>query len=349
MEVILLKINFFGDINSVTGYGVHGKNLFEAISKKGIDIVQGDLIGVPCLAITMPEQWSLRSGNRHKPFIPFLVFEGSKMSAGWVHQCNQDYISELLVPSLHVKEVAEFSGVKKDITIASHGVNPENFNLNVKREGRIPDDGVFRFLMLGGWGQGIIDRKGFQYALKAFADEFRKYEKVELYWRINMVYNPGLNIIDEVKKLNLPKDRCEIKILHNELSIEELAGLYKACDCFIAPSMAEAFGIPCAEAMACGLPVITTNYSGMLDYVDGKTGWLIDVERMIPSQGLPSHIYENALWAEPSVKHLKELMRYAYEHKNECVKKGILGSKRIMNNFIWDKTADIVIKRFKNY
>ena len=58
-------------------------------------------------------------------------------------------------------------------------------------------------------------------------------------------------------------------------NIPGLAELYDAADCFVLPSQVEGFGLPLAEAMASGLPVITTNYSAQAEVV-GKAGILID-------------------------------------------------------------------------
>jgi glycosyltransferase involved in cell wall biosynthesis len=41
----------------------------------------------------------------------------------------------------------------------------------------------------------------------------------------------------------------------------ELAAFYRNADVFVYPSKLETFGIPPLEAMACGCPVITSNYS----------------------------------------------------------------------------------------
>lgn len=49
----------------------------------------------------------------------------------------------------------------------------------------------------------------------------------------------------------------------------KLAQIYRAMDVFALPTMGEGFGLPILEAMACGVPVIATDYSGHLDYAYG--------------------------------------------------------------------------------
>jgi len=56
---------------------------------------------------------------------------------------------------------------------------------------------------------------------------------------------------------------------------EELAALYRGARCLVFPSLYEGFGIPVAEAMACGTPVVTSAGSAMADVVGGA-GVLVD-------------------------------------------------------------------------
>jgi glycosyltransferase involved in cell wall biosynthesis len=55
-----------------------------------------------------------------------------------------------------------------------------------------------------------------------------------------------------------------------------LVDLYGMADAFILPSQVEGFGLPLAEAMACGLPVATTDYAAQAEVV-GKAGLLLPV------------------------------------------------------------------------
>ncbi|PKN17325.1 MAG: hypothetical protein CVU71_16210 [Deltaproteobacteria bacterium HGW-Deltaproteobacteria-6] len=59
------------------------------------------------------------------------------------------------------------------------------------------------------------------------------------------------------------------------VSMEELVLLYNAAKVFLYPSLYEGFGIPPLEAMACGVPVITSNTTSIPEVV-GDAALLID-------------------------------------------------------------------------
>jgi glycosyltransferase involved in cell wall biosynthesis len=54
-----------------------------------------------------------------------------------------------------------------------------------------------------------------------------------------------------------------------EVDDAELARLYRGATCFAYPSLYEGFGIPVLEAMACGVPVVTTRGAAMEEVADG--------------------------------------------------------------------------------
>ncbi len=55
----------------------------------------------------------------------------------------------------------------------------------------------------------------------------------------------------------------------------DLSLLYSAAAVFAYPSLAEGFGLPVVEAMACGAPVVTSNASSLPE-VAGDAAWLVD-------------------------------------------------------------------------
>lgn len=61
------------------------------------------------------------------------------------------------------------------------------------------------------------------------------------------------------------------------LPSEQLADFYGGLDVFALPSLQEGLAIVGTEALACGVPVVSTRCGGPADYVvDGQTGWLVD-------------------------------------------------------------------------
>ncbi len=59
------------------------------------------------------------------------------------------------------------------------------------------------------------------------------------------------------------------------VALDELVALYSAATVFAYPSLAEGFGLPVVEAMACGAPVLTSNVSSLPE-VAGDAAHLVD-------------------------------------------------------------------------
>jgi len=67
----------------------------------------------------------------------------------------------------------------------------------------------------------------------------------------------------------------EIRFLGKQDAVEELLAV---ADLFVLPSANESFGLAALEAMACEVPVVSTNIGGLPEVnIDGKTGFLCDV------------------------------------------------------------------------
>lgn len=55
----------------------------------------------------------------------------------------------------------------------------------------------------------------------------------------------------------------------------EMAEFYRRCDLFVFPSLAEGFGLPALEAMACGCAVVTTDCGGVSAFARGDENCLM--------------------------------------------------------------------------
>jgi glycosyltransferase involved in cell wall biosynthesis len=79
----------------------------------------------------------------------------------------------------------------------------------------------------------------------------------------------------------LPKNRGRVEALISALDLEsvvrrtglvedeDLPGLFAGADAFLYPTLYEGFGLPVVEAMACGVPVLTSSTSALQEVAGG--------------------------------------------------------------------------------
>ncbi len=91
-----------------------------------------------------------------------------------------------------------------------------------------------------------------------------------------------------------------ITIVNTTLDRGALLDLYRACDCFMSLHRSEGFGRNLAEAMILEKPVITTGYSGNMDFTLPGTAGLVDYR--LCQVGREDYLFGEGLrWAEPDI------------------------------------------------
>lgn len=127
----------------------------------------------------------------------------------------------------------------------------------------------------------------------------------------------------------------EIEYLNRDLTEEEMAGLYSACDCLAHPYRGEGFGLPIAEAMACGLPVIVTGYGAALDFCRDEHAFLIPASVSFLHDNRVGDIatVDRPWLAEPDIDVLRYLLRHVVERRDDAKAKGKLAQRFIREHF----------------
>jgi hypothetical protein len=119
-----------------------------------------------------------------------------------------------------------------------------------------------------------------------------------------------------------------IRLYERTMRRPELLALFRATDCFVSLHRAEGFGRCVAEAVLLGKQVVTTGFSGNLDFCKEPRVALVR-SSMVPLRAGDYMWEDGQSWAEPDISHAAELMRSVRENPRPDSKKG----------FVFDPTA----------
>lgn len=278
------------------------------------------------------------------------MFETDSLPAGWVARCNQ--LDEVWVPSRFNLKTFAAAGVKREkLFVIPQAVDEMLFNPDTCAPFALPSRAKFNFLSIFEWSS----RKAWDVLLAAYLREFSASDDVCLYLRTYLVNQPDRDpkavlepIIREfVAKLNLgDKPLPKIELLTDQIPTREFPRLYKAVDCLIAPSHGEGWGRPHHEAMMMGLPVIATNWSGNTEFMSEENSFLLDYELARVENSDPGfEHYRGHRWANPSERHLRELMRQVQQNPEAARAKGTKAREQMLARYSLAPVAEIVLRR----
>jgi glycosyltransferase involved in cell wall biosynthesis len=120
------------------------------------------------------------------------------------------------------------------------------------------------------------------------------------------LYKP---IFDEIKSSGLQKEVLFLGCVKDE----DLPILYNCADVFVYPSFYEGFGFPPLEAMACGIPVITSNTSSLPEVVD-NAGIMVDPDDVNSlCNAMYNVLKDKELWHQMSKKGLERAKLFSWK------------------------------------
>jgi glycosyltransferase involved in cell wall biosynthesis len=260
------------------------------------------------------------------------MFETDSVPENWVKILNE--MTEIWVPSEFNRETFAAAGIPWNRLQIIPGTLDENiFNPAHATPYTLTDTASFKFLSVFDWSI----RKGWDILLQAYFEEFDANDDVSLILKLTYINEPNIDpykkIRELAKKLGIHKP-SPVHIIHQHLAEKELVGLYKAVDCFVLPSRGEGWGRPYMAAMAMELPTIGTKWSAPLTFMNDHNSYLIEMEGLVPVDltGMPAH-FKGHRWAEPSVDHLKALLRQVYTHQAAAKQKGKQARKDLFPRF----------------
>ena len=230
------------------------------------------------LQVTIPGEWN--PGLALKNIGVTAGTESSRISPQWFLKSRE--MDKIIVVSEHAKSAfvnTEYKAAFEDkqektfISKVECPVDVVGFPCKdiTATEPQLDLETDFNFLIVG----TLIPRKNIDNTIRWFINEFRDKE-VGLVLKTSLGKNSLVDRKTVLKKIKsvvgsaAEEIKCKIYLLHGNMSEQEMNGLYRhpKIKGLINLSHGEGFGLPLFEAACAGLPVITVNWGGQVDFLN---------------------------------------------------------------------------------
>lgn len=195
------------------------------------------------------------------------------------------------------QQTKEYFDIQREIKVIPNFIDPDRF-VNKKRE-------HFKKAIAPGNERILVHTSNFR-KVKNTEDVVRIFHRVmqEVPSKLLMVGDgPERSNAEELaRQLGIANS---VRFLGKQDAIEEILSV---SDLFLMPSSSESFGLAALEAMACRVPVVSSNIGGLPELnVHGETGFLSDV-------GNIEEMAQHAIYILEDCDRLEKFKQAAYDH-----------------------------------
>lgn len=140
------------------------------------------------------------------------------------------------------------------------------------------------------------------------------------------------------------KNYPNIIFINKYLTDLQTTSLLNISDCYVSLHRSEGLGLPMAEAMLLGKPVIATNYSGNLEFMNASNSFLVNYTMTSVNDNY-TNSDKDSFWANPDLFHASKLMKKVYSEKANPLKRcKMLYNKTSIKNKFSKKNVNQFIK-----
>jgi len=324
-----------------------------------------------------PEIWmQITVPNEFQPVGKYNIgvtagIETTVSPGDWIEGINRMDVT--LVSSNHSKEtflktilqkvdqrtnqVAGEIKVQKPIEVLFEGANTDIYKyLDTPNTNIFPEISdikeKFAFLFVGHWINGDLgeDRKNVGLLIKAFYEIFKnKKNKPALILKTCQVGSSYMDRDDILKKINAikqtvsSKDLPNIYVLHGEFTDVEMNELYNhpKIKAMVNLTKGEGFGRPLLEFSLVKKPIITTGWSGHIDFLNPE------FTTLLPGQLTPVHpsaanhmLLKEAQWFSVDQVQMGSRIKDVFENYDNYVDGAKRQTYKNKNEFSWEKMKE---------
>ena len=293
----------------------------------------------------------------------------------WVEGCNR--MDLILTSSNHSKQTfinsqyqakdgSHILKVEKPIEVLFEGVNLDvykkikefkNKDLKQKIES-IPEK--FAYLTVGHWMQGEMghDRKNIGLTIKAFYEIFKdKPEKPALILKTCAVGGNNIDKAEMLRRIELIRESCKsndlpnVYLLHGDFTDTEMNEIYNnhKVKAMISLTKGEGFGRPLLEFSVLNKPIITTGWSGHVDFLSKDYCALLggELEKVHPSAQVKDMILAESQWFKVGDQWINNAYQDVYHNYKSWKEKSKTQGFNSRKNFSFKKMKTLIESIFK--
>lgn len=282
----------------------------------------------------------------------------------WIEGMNRMNLN--LVSSQHAKETFERSQfnveengqvkgqikLQKPVEVLFEGADLTKYFPTTSKFDLSSIEEEFAYLFVGHWLQGDFgqDRKNVGYMIKVFLEVFKNKKKQPALILKTQSANASvldrdqlLKKIDDIRKTvkgTLPN----IYLVHGEMSDEEVNHLYNhpKVKAMVSFTKGEGFGRPLLEFSLVNKPIIASNWSGHIDFLDKEfcylvNGTLTDVNK---SAMVEKMIIKESQWFTPNDSEAATALRMVFDNYKKYAELAKRQGYKSRTSFSWEKMAE---------
>jgi hypothetical protein len=326
-----MKVSFTGApeyMDRNVGYGEASTHIINSFEKLGVECLIKSKEANIGISFVQPDDYTF-GDNQYK--IGYTPWESTDVPYTWLKPM-QTVADEIWATSEWVANVYS-SKTTKPIFVYEHGIE----DTWIPKQRLLDKSRPFRFLHIG----EPASRKDAQAVVDAFIEVFGDNPNVELVLKCSnlnttRVFDPLTGAV----KGSPNAFYKNIKIIESFLTPEQMNGLYNLCDVFVYPSWGEGFGFNPLQAMAQGMPTISTyEWAPYKQYITmplESTPW--------PS---PWPAVHPGLMLKPDYTQLRFFMKDAFENYEKHCDLAYKNSFLIHKDYNWLKVSKPAVERLE--
>ena len=213
----------------------------------------------------------------------------------------------------------------------------------------------FAYLFVGHWLPGALgeDRKNVGLLIKAFFETFKNKKKKPALILKTSVQGPSymdrdeiIKRISEIKQTVNSKNLPNVYLLHGNFTDEEINSIYNhsKIKAMVSFTKGEGFGRPLLEFSLTEKPIITTNWSGHIDFLNQEFTTLVggELKPIHQSAQVKDMLIENSKWFAPNHGEIGYFMKDMFDNYKNYTDKGKRQAYYSKTNFSFDKMKELL-------